>query len=135
LELRIVRRRQLVIVLVLVLVLVLHLVLVLDLVLDLDLVLVLVSLILAMIATIDLTMFLIIIFIMFMQYLDFILDIERSTSYFISRSYSAHPKLARVSDSQIVGVVPRCYLSADTSYWPERVVARGCDLYRSVESF
>ena len=68
-ELRIVRRRVLVIVLVL----------------DLDLVPVLVSLILAMIATIDLTLFLVIIFIMFMQYLDFIIDIERDLLHTLSQ--------------------------------------------------
>jgi hypothetical protein len=89
-----------------------------------------------MFATIDSTLFLILfmfLVIMFIIYFDYMLSIVRLSSCSSTSSYSAHSKVPGVSGRHCVSMVLIHYLPVDAPYIPGHMVDRGCDT--PVESF
>jgi hypothetical protein len=83
-----------------------------------------------MFATIDSTLFLILLMflvIMFIVYFDYMLSIARLSLYSSISSYSAHSKVHGVSGRHCVSVVLIRCLPADTPYILGHVVDHGCD--------
>jgi hypothetical protein len=83
----------------------------------------------------DMTLLYLIIFliILFLVYFDYMLGIARSELYSSIESYSACSLISWVSGKYYVGVVPIPYLPAIAPYIPDYVVDRGSD--SPVESF
>jgi hypothetical protein len=83
----------------------------------------------------DMTLIYLIIFliILFLVYFDYMLGIARSELYSSIGSYSACSLISWVSGKHYVGMVPISYLPAIAPYIPDCVVDRGSD--SPVESF
>ena len=89
-----------------------------------------------MFATFAMTLFLILfmfLVIMFIVYFDYMLSIARLSLYLCISSQSARSKVHRVSGRHCVSVVLTRCLPADAPYIPGHVVDRECDIL--VESF